>query len=512
MVPFHVFFDPPGYKIGCGGSTMYILSKISKIYGKEMSSMRFLVIPAGGYSQRLPNLTVLGKLFSPLPFGNQRYQMLDLILATYLPFLKRMPPGVFLASSDAIISYNIHDDDEWTFENGGFTALAHPSPILIGTSHGVYAIPENQDFSKGSTIMSNCLRVLQKPTIEEMREKGAVVKNISIPGLDNEEIIFSDSAFFFDHSVSKILLDIYKKHKPIKCELSSYGDFLQPLGLAASPSYIMDKGPSGELTSLQTVLYMNLFGTNLSIFVLKHSNFHHLGTMKEYLQTLCDETRFSEAFSLSKFSLCAPSIENIKPIYIHGTIINSMIHPLSVIPKSTLLEYCDIQISIEAGQNSIISNIHLPGYSIQKLPLPIPDNTLIHTIPLKKGFVTVAFHIHEDIKKTYQKTNCCKMRYFGKELRRFVKYDNALFSSDCDSVSLWETKLFPVCETPGSSFKYTLELVLSIILTDQMCSDFSMTRQGVEWVSMKDILACKDTEKMIVYQENLCEKTSSILK
>lgn len=94
---------------------MFILDKIFEIYGADMYNMRFLFIPAGGYSQRLPNLSILGKLFSPLPFGESQYQMFDLILATYLPFLKHMPPGVFLASSDAIISFSLSENGIYWF-------------------------------------------------------------------------------------------------------------------------------------------------------------------------------------------------------------------------------------------------------------------------------------------------------------------------------------------------------------------------------------------------------------
>lgn len=62
------------------------------------------------------------------------------------------------------------------FPNEGFTALAHPSPISVGCGHGVYILPPIENQSNCSSFMSECLRVLQKPSIEEMREKGAVTK------------------------------------------------------------------------------------------------------------------------------------------------------------------------------------------------------------------------------------------------------------------------------------------------------------------------------------------------
>ncbi|GFS58884.1 fucose-1-phosphate guanylyltransferase [Nephila pilipes] len=506
-VPFHVFADPPGYKIGCGGSTMFILDKIFKIYGTVMYSMCFLLIPAGGYSQRLPNLTVLGKLFSPLPFGDTRYQMLDLILAAYLPFLKHMPPGVFLASSDAIISFSLSDNDAWSFENEGFTALAHPSPVIIGTTHGVYVLPTNVNVEKGSTFMSECIRVLQKPSVEEMHNKGAIMKNNSIIGGDDDkEIVFSDSAFFFDHSITKKLIKFYRNNKPLKCELSSYGDFLQPLGLSASPSYIVDKITSETLASLRSALYRDLYGTKLSILVLKNSNFHHLGTMEEYIESICCKNKFSEAFPVSKCSFSIFSVQELIPLYIQGTLIHSIVHPLSIIPESSVVEYCDINVAMNIGNNCIISNVQLGGFAVQRLSFSIPDNTLLHSVILKEGFVTVAFNVFESIKKSYKIENALEVIFFGKKLKMFLTNDENVFSNECDSVSLWDAKLFPVCSTAEESLKRTLEIVLCVNECNPSKLNFSLKQQGLKWVSMCDILSLKDTEAMVNYQKQTCEK------
>ena len=50
------------------------------------------------------NIENINKSFSPLPIvsSGHPYQMLDLKLALYLPFLQAMEPGVFIAASDTI--------------------------------------------------------------------------------------------------------------------------------------------------------------------------------------------------------------------------------------------------------------------------------------------------------------------------------------------------------------------------------------------------------------------------
>ena len=69
-VKYHVFHDPPGPKIGNGGSVLVTIGDLLKIYDEEeLLKTKIILLPAGGYSQRLPNASVLGKAFTALPIG-----------------------------------------------------------------------------------------------------------------------------------------------------------------------------------------------------------------------------------------------------------------------------------------------------------------------------------------------------------------------------------------------------------------------------------------------------------
>lgn len=69
-VQYHVFYDPPGPKIGNGGSVLVTIGDLLKIYDEEeLMNSKIIMLPAGGYSQRLPNASVLGKAFTALPIG-----------------------------------------------------------------------------------------------------------------------------------------------------------------------------------------------------------------------------------------------------------------------------------------------------------------------------------------------------------------------------------------------------------------------------------------------------------
>ncbi len=85
-----VVADKPGPKIGAGGSTLYVLSLLQSKYGDALDEMRVLMIHAGGYSQRLPSMSVCGKIFAAMPVsrtqlggGDTPCTMLQLKLAMF---------------------------------------------------------------------------------------------------------------------------------------------------------------------------------------------------------------------------------------------------------------------------------------------------------------------------------------------------------------------------------------------------------------------------------------------
>lgn len=53
-----------------------------------------------------------------------------------------MNPGIFVVASDCIELFNSEGD--WSLTKPGFTALAHPSPVIIGTTHGVFVLADHE--------------------------------------------------------------------------------------------------------------------------------------------------------------------------------------------------------------------------------------------------------------------------------------------------------------------------------------------------------------------------------
>ena len=66
---FLVIPDPDGKRIGSGGATLHVLRTLSEREGflGDFHGKRILVIHSGGDSKRVPQYSVCGKLFSPVP-------------------------------------------------------------------------------------------------------------------------------------------------------------------------------------------------------------------------------------------------------------------------------------------------------------------------------------------------------------------------------------------------------------------------------------------------------------
>ena len=73
---------------------MFALGELEKLYPGSLEDSKVLLIHAGGFSKRLPNVSVTGKIFAVLPFGDPVFTMLEMKLASYIEFPSRMKPGV----------------------------------------------------------------------------------------------------------------------------------------------------------------------------------------------------------------------------------------------------------------------------------------------------------------------------------------------------------------------------------------------------------------------------------
>uniref|UniRef100_A0A3P9INQ5 Fucose-1-phosphate guanylyltransferase n=1 Tax=Oryzias latipes TaxID=8090 RepID=A0A3P9INQ5_ORYLA len=503
---YKVFSDPPGPKIGNGGSTLHALQQLKSVYGEALSRLRVILIHAGGFSQRLPSASALGKIFMAVPLGDPIYQMLELKLAMYVDFPSKMKPGILVTCADDIELYSVAEGEEVRFDKPGFTALAHPSPLSVGTTHGVFVLDQQETSSQSEMENVSCLRFLHKPSIRQMQAGGAVCKRRSAPiPVSDAEFVYTDSAYYVDFDTANVLLNLLKELGPLSCEIDAYGDFLQALGPEATVEYTNNTANvTKEETSLVSVrqkIFSLLQGTPLNAILLNNSKFYHIGTTSEFLFHLTEDEELRSELGLlsSAFSV---HLDQSSDGSSGCCIMHSALDSSCCVGPGSVVEYSRLEAGVSVGRGSIISSCRVgPG-------LAVPDGTFMHSLSVnhqkQTGFVTVFFGINDNLKLSVDAAACMEeLMFFGTRLSEClslwdVDAELLRFSGDPSSCSLWNARLFPVCSDQQSSFSASLKMLQAIL---------SGSRRPLpaktQLLSMQECLQCKNLQEMLKFRKVL---------
>uniref|UniRef100_A0A8C8BR80 Fucose-1-phosphate guanylyltransferase n=1 Tax=Otus sunia TaxID=257818 RepID=A0A8C8BR80_9STRI len=468
--------------------------------------------PQGGYSQRLPNASALGKIFTALPFGDPIYQMLELKLAMYIDLPRHMKPGILVTCSDDIELYSAGVTETVTFDKPGFTALAHPSDLAVGTTHGVFVLDPSSFSGEGGLEYASCRRFLHKPDVETMRRCGAVcVRGGSARRGSGQrghlECVYTDSIFYIDHSVAEQLLTFYKEMGTLCCEIDAYGDFLQALGPGATPDYTQNtsnvtKEESG-LVDVRQKLYSLLRGTALNVIILNNSKFYHIGTTQEYLFhfTTDSKLRFELDFLSVAFSAVSDKAVTLGP---SSSVIQSILEPGCRVGPGSVVEYSRIGPEVSVGQSSIVSGAYIDGRAA------VPSSCLLSSLSIKINgqvkYVSMAFGVEDDLKKSVKLlSDIHSLRFFGVGFLEClalwgVKVSEQLFSGENTRLGLWTARIFPVCSTLSESVRMSLQMLNSV----QHMSAFELS--GFQLLSVEEMLTYKDVEDMLKFRKQIYDE------
>ncbi|XP_033743408.1 fucose-1-phosphate guanylyltransferase-like [Pecten maximus] len=557
--PIHVVADPPGPKLGNGGSTFTSLQFLENEYKEDLYQKRVLLINAGGQSKRMPSTSVLGKISAPIPSGNHLYQMLDVKLATYLPLIPRMPNGVFICCADDFLVYNLGKegfDEDWGFAKSGFTALAHPSSLVLGMKHGVYVVKSLDEVDTSLHIQqSDCMQVLQKPSLQAMETNGAILNSKKLKFPDGIVIkgsaAYTDSAFFFSMDVTAKFLKFLKVNSPITCEIDAYGDFLQALGPKATIEYTKHSPnvttPTPSLIPTREKVFHLLKDTSIQLLLMNSSKFIHIGTTKEYIHHYCFHSQFQQEMSLRKdvFNRWTDEEdEDDEPVakkkfklsdVSTGCVMHCMLPQKSFVPENSILEYCRFDVPVHIGQNAIVSNCSFKksmrvektnglsmtdkktngDVSASNLPLKLPHNVFLHTVSMHQDnvtkYVTVLFRIDDDLKKAIPGSKAEQLPLLGATVEDFCKsccidIARILPSSngingkgeEIGPVSLWTLRLHPVTDSMTESLKLALQIHSALTKREKV-----EAVKERKLVSMDGLMRSKDVQDMLKFRNDL---------
>ncbi|NXM92017.1 FPGT guanylyltransferase, partial [Oenanthe oenanthe] len=498
--------------LGNGGSTLHALRCLEEQYGDQWTSFTVLLIHSGGYSQRLPSASALGKIFTALPLGCPVWQMLELKLAMYMDFPQHMAPGVLVSCSDDIELYSTAATESITFDKAGFTALAHPSELEVGTTHGVFVLDPSSLSGKGGLQYGACHRFLHKPDLQTMQQSGAVFlrgngPQPSCPGSQGgSQCVYTDSVFYMDQGTARQLLLFYKQMGTLCCEIDAYGDFLQALGPGATPEYTRsssnDCREGSGLVEVRQQLYSLLRGTPLNVIVLTNSHFYHIGTAQEYLLHLTAQSKLSFELGLQPvaFSILPGTARSSGGL----SIIQSVLEPGCVLGPGSVIEHCRVGAGAHVGKGCIVSG------SCINSSAHIPSSCFLSSVSVKISgqveFVTMVFGVADDLKKTVKSlSDLHSLQFFGASLPEClglwsIEASDQLFSSKDTHLGLWTARIFPVCSTRSESVRVSLNMLTSVLHK----SPFTLS--GFQLLSVEEMLTYKDVQDMLKFRKQIYDE------
>jgi hypothetical protein len=439
----------------------------------------------------MPSCSVLGKIFYPIAVDNDYINdMLDIKLAIYTPFSIHMSPGIFLTSSDDIETFDFQEQIEMSkkfdSKQTDFVLVAHKSSIDVAKDHGCYGLGESIETSSNTPVYE-CEYVLQKPSLDLINKTTL----IQIDEKTKEKFVYTDSVFYFTHSVIHSLLLYSRLYYESICdcniEIDAYRDFLQPLG--AKPC-----GLNEYLTSLKCLnpglkrsIFENLYKIMLNkrsiIVALDNSIFYHLGTINELLDLylLNDEQNhyfknFRQSINFINIKNSFHSNDNSKiNENLNCCLINSLVSSSNIeLSQTCILEYCyfnmdNSNMKLRIENNCYLNNCYLNSNDLteidDKIIMEIPSNICLHTIPVridqKIKYITIFFSKNDSLKAVYSSFNRLKLLNRNilidfKDDVDSTKFEEFFISiskqSDSNQYTFWNLRLFKVEDTMSKSF------------------------------------------------------------
>ncbi|KAF0301090.1 Fucose-1-phosphate guanylyltransferase [Amphibalanus amphitrite] len=384
---YRVLPDPPGVRIEGGGATMHALAKLREEFGDQLDEMRVLVIQAGGFSKRLVHHAVLGKLFSMLPLGKRGLSVLELKLAMYLPFAALLPRGGMLTTScdDLQLCWlpERPPDDLFPTKPDGFVTPSHPAPLSTAVNHGVYVLPPGEKSGNQYVFSAPCEEVLQKPSEQLMRERGAVFMQ------DGRETVQIDGAVWAGPAAMRALEALYVRLRPLNEEVSVWRDFLPSGGRRRPGHYESVEVPRLPADSARRITFDALLGVPLTVLAVPRSRFYHLGTLPEYLHHLAGGGELARVLRLRRWCHARGQPQD-------GVVMYSALCPHSRVPASAMVEFCRLQ-KVEVGDGSLLSHCHVEG------PERVPAHVLLHTAAVtwrgRRQYVALGMGMQDPVKE-----------------------------------------------------------------------------------------------------------------
>ncbi len=444
FLPKHTHFavipDPDGKRVGSGGATLSVIHYIAEHRGTaDFSGLRILVIHSGGDSKRVPQYSALGKLFSPVPnqLPNKRASTLfDEFMMVMSSVPGRIREGMLLASGDVLLLFNPLQID---YSGVGAAAISFKEPVETGKNHGVFV--QGKD--------GNVSAFLHKQSVEELTKRNAVNENGCVD-IDTGAVVFS--ANMLSSLYSLVCSDgVFSKEKfdtlvNEKVRLSLYGDFLYPLAENSSLEAFYQEKPEGEycdeLQRARERVWNVLRPYRMKLLRFAPAKFIHFGTTNEILRLMSEDIKNYDNLGWSR------QVNSSLPYDAAGYV--SAVSDGATVGKDCYFELSRVHSGVMVGDHVLLSHIEIKEGTI-------PSNVVLHGLKQKnQKFVVRIYGISDNPKLSLEENGS----FCGVPLLDFMKMQNLSEKDLWDGLdhTLWNAKLYPVCDTMEEAASEALNL------------------------------------------------------
>ena len=460
--------DPDGKRVGSGGATLQVLRKLveQEDIAGDFHNKRILVIHSGGDSKRVPQYSVCGKLFSPVPRelpDGRASTLFDEFLIGMAGVPSRFREGMLVLSGDVLLLFNPLQIDA---QFHGAAAISMKSPVDVGKDHGVF-LNNGKDYVK---------KFLHKQSVETLEKLGAVNAHGNVD-LDTGAVLFDvnlmNALLSLVQTDGKIDAEKYARFVNEKSRISLYGDFLYPLAEDSTLEQYYEEQPEGtfceELTECRTRIWeaLHLFG--MKLICLSPAEFIHFGTTRELLALLTDEMADYEYLDWKPMVFTNYKSDKKVQVAVHNALIERTVQ---------LADKCYVENSWLRGNTVLEEGCVISQLELKDVTVP---SMVLHGVELKrenggKRYIVRVYGIKDNPKKTLEERGS----FLAGDLQSFINLNNLKTEDiwESEDHSLWKAKLYPVAESQEKAVSWAL-------LLHRISSEKADEAKVAEWKSLK---------------------------
>ena len=483
--------DPDGKRVGSGGATLQVLQKLAEqedIAG-DFHNKRILVIHSGGDSKRVPQYSVCGKLFSPVPRelpDGRASTLFDEFLIGMAGVPSRFREGMLVLSGDVLLLFNPLQIDA---QFHGAAAISMKSPVDVGKDHGVF-LNNGKDYVK---------KFLHKQSIETLEKLGAVNTHGNVD-LDTGAVLFDvnlmNALLSLVQTDGKIDAEKYARFVNEKSRISLYGDFLYPLAEDSTLEQYYKEQPEGtfceELTECRTRIWEALHSFRMKLICLSPAEFIHFGTTRELLALLTDEIADYEYLDWKPMVFTNYKSEKKIQTAVHNALIEGTVQ---------LADKCYVENSWLRGNTVLEKDCVISQLELKDVTVP---SMVLHGVALKrengeKRYIVRGYGIKDNPKKTLEERGS----FLDGDLQSFINLNNLKTEDiwESEDHSLWKAKLYPVTDSQEKAVSWAL-------LLHRMSSEKADEVKVSEWKSLKrysleESFQIADASVLVPWEEKL---------